>query len=112
MNFFGAHQRIINCIFHDLQGVGWGGDGSATGGGEWHGNLMYNIGIAGREDFQHHSIYADNKNVSNPKFIKKSVLANPSGTNYNVWASNFPIEGFEITDSVSFCPGQLGANRS
>lgn len=94
-DFVGAGNRVINCILHDSMGAGFW-DNTFT----FYGSISYNHGTIDNGTPYGHSLYTQNDNNPNRKTIKHSVFGLSANLGLHAYATNFPLERFDVIECV------------
>jgi Big-like domain-containing protein len=93
--------KVINCIIHDLAGVGIGAWTQASD-VEVYGNLVYNNGRMGSEPGRHgHGFYIQNQAPAVKRFID-NILFNQYSHNIHAYSELSPLDNLYFEGNISF----------
>jgi hypothetical protein len=99
--------KFINCIFHDLDGMGFWMNAV---GAEFYGNLIYYIGWNGTDRGHGHSLYTQNQ--TGRKLIKHNLMHSSFGWGIHIYSGGSAyIDNFDIVENTLFQSGILSGNE-
>nr|NQU94412.1 T9SS type A sorting domain-containing protein [Bacteroidota bacterium] len=101
----GFGYKIINCIVHDISGVGMGLWKNASD-LEASGNIVFNVGSMGEDRGEGHCAYIQNTGSRGSKLIKNNVFFSAFHMGMNIYgSSNSLLQDVTVENNIVFNAG-------
>lgn len=107
LDIFAPRVKFINCIIHDLSGVGlWTNAVSA----EFYGNIIYNIGWLGPDRGHGHGLYC--QNIAGTRMtIRHNIIHDCFGWGIHAYSSSgIYLQDMDILGNICFSAGSLAGS--